>query len=111
MFFIVKVICAAILISAVSWLAGKKVGLAGFLTAIPLTSLIALAFTQFEWANSEQSIAYAKSILIAIPISTLFFIPFLLANKFSLSFWACYLIGVVLLAIGYLIHSYILNIL
>ena len=56
-----KVFVAAILISFVSWLSGKKIALAGFLTAIPLTTLIALAFSQLEWKDSTQSVEYAKS--------------------------------------------------
>jgi hypothetical protein len=100
-----KVFVAAVLISFVSWLSGKKVGLAGFLTALPLTTLIALAFSQIEWGDSSQSVEYAKSIFIAIPLSLLFFVPFLLAGKLNLGFWGCYTSGVFLLFIGYIIHS------
>lgn len=102
-----KTILAAVLISFVSWLSGKKTGLAGFLTALPLTTLLALAFSQLQWGNTQQSIEYAKSVFWAIPISILFFIPFLLAQKFNLGFWTCYSSGVVLLGLGYLIHSHL----
>jgi hypothetical protein len=102
-----KTVVAALLISYVSWLSGKKTGLAGFLTALPLTTLLALAFSHMEWGDSKQSVEYAKSVFVAIPVSLLFFIPFLLAEKLNLSFWSCYTSGVVLLGIGYLIHSQI----
>ena len=102
-----KTIIAAILISFVSWLSGKKTGLAGFLTALPLTTLLALAFSQMEWGDSKQSVEYAKSVFIAIPVSLLFFVPFLLAEKLNLNFWTCYTSGVVLLGLGYIIHSFI----
>ena len=102
-----KTLFAAAIISFVSWLSGKKVGLAGFLTALPLTTLLSLAFSQMEWKDSAQSVEYAKSIFVAIPISLLFFVPFLLASKLNLSFWSCYLSGVALLAVGYFIHSYV----
>lgn len=100
-----KTIIAAVLISFVSWLSGKKTGLAGFLTALPLTTLLALAFSHMEWGNSDQSVEYAKSVFIAIPVSLLFFIPFLFAQKLNLGFWACYSSGVALLGVGYFIHS------
>lgn len=103
---IVKMIVAAVLISTVSWLSGKKTGLAGFLTALPLTTLIALAFSQLEWGDAKQSVEYAKSVFVAIPVSLLFFIPFLFAQKFQLGFWTCYSSGIVLLALGYFIHQY-----
>ena len=100
-----KTLLAAVLISFVSWLAEKKTGLAGFLTALPLTTLLALAFSHLEWGDTEQSVAYAKNILAAVPLSLLFFVPFLCAQKFNLSFWGCYSSGVCLLGVGYLIHS------
>lgn len=101
-----KIIVSAILISFVSWLSGKKTALAGFLTALPLTTLLALAFSHMEWGDSKQSVEYAKSVFVAIPVSLLFFVPFLLAQKLNLSFWSCYISGVALLAIGYFVHSY-----
>jgi hypothetical protein len=100
-----KVIVASILISFVSWLSGKQTSLAGFLTALPLTTLLALAFSHLEWGNSDQSVEYAKSVFVAIPVSLLFFVPFLLAKKFHLGFWSCYSYGVALLVVGYFIHS------
>jgi len=100
-----KTVVAAILISFVSWLSGKKIGLAGFLTALPLTTLLALAFSHMEWGDSVQSVEYAKSVFVAIPVSLLFFVPFLLASKLNLNFWSCYTIGIILLGFGYLIHS------
>lgn len=100
-----KIVIASVLISFVSWLSGKNTSLAGFLTALPLTTLLALLFSHVEWGNTDQSVEYAKSIFVAIPMSLLFFIPFLLAKKFQLSFWSCYFVGIGLLFVGYLIHS------
>lgn len=104
-----KIILAAVLISFVSWLSGKKTGLAGFITALPLTTLLALAFSHLEWGNSEQSVEYAKSVFVAIPVSLLFFIPFLMAQKFNLGFWTCYSSGVVLLGAGYFVHNFVVK--
>ncbi len=100
-----KVIIASLLISFVSWLSGKHTSLAGFLTALPLTTLLALAFSHLEWGNSDQSMEYAKGVFVAIPVSLLFFVPFLFAKKLHLSFWNCYSFGVALLFVGYFIHS------
>lgn len=104
-----KTILAATLISFVSWLSGKKTGLAGFLTALPLTTLLALSFSHLEWGDSKQSVEYAKSVFAAIPVSLLFFVPFLMAQKLNLGFWSCYSSGVILLGVGYLVHTYALR--
>ncbi len=105
--FIGKILVAAILISTVSWLSGKKTALAGFLAALPLTTLIALAFSHIEWGNQRQSVEFAKNIFLAVPLSLLFFLPFLLAQRWNLSFWTCYGSGVFLLGIGYCVHSHL----
>jgi len=102
-----KVIFAGTVISFLSWLSGKNARLAGFLTALPLTTLLALAIGQVEWGNPQQSVNYAKSILFALPITFLFFVPFFLAQKFSLGFWTCYVSGIALLVVGYFIHNFI----
>ncbi|MEH0862361.1 hypothetical protein [Halobacteriovorax sp. DPLXC-1] len=104
-----KTVVAAVLISFVSWLSGKKTGLAGFITALPLTTLLALAFSHLEWGDSSQSVEYAKSVFVAIPVSLLFFVPFLLAQKFNLGFWSCYSSGIVLLGVGYFVHTYVVK--
>ncbi len=103
--FVVKTVAAALLISFVSWLSGRKTHLAGFLTALPLTSLIALAFSYAEWGDSSKSVEYAKSIFTAVPLSLLFFVPFFLAEKMQISFWSCFISGLMLLFIGYLVHQ------
>ena len=105
-----KVLVAAVLISVVSWLSGKKSNLAGFLTALPLTSMLALAFSQIEWKDSANSVAYAKSIFLAVPLSILFFVPFLFAGKLNLGFWACFTSGTGLLAVGYFGHQWVIRI-
>lgn len=108
-FQIIKILISAVVISFVSWLSKKSTPLAGFVTALPLTTLLALAFSQMEWKDSTQSVEYAKSIFIAIPVSLLFFVPFLFAQKLNLSFWLSYAIGVILLGIGYFIHQWVLK--
>jgi len=102
-----KVLFAGIVISFLSWLSGKNARLAGFLTALPLTTLLALAIGQVEWGNPEQSVNYAKSILFALPITFLFFAPFFLAEKLNLGFWTCYSSGIGLLVVGYFIHTFV----
>lgn len=104
-----KIIVASLVISFVSWLSGKKPSLAGFLTALPLTTLLALALSHLEWQSPEQSTEYAKSIFVAIPISLLFFIPFLMAEKTQWTFWTNYSFGVALLIVGYFLHKMIFN--
>jgi hypothetical protein len=106
MLFFAKIIVAAIAITISSWLAGKKPEIAGFIIALPLASLLALAFSYVEHKNLENSIIFAKSIMIGVPVSWLFFMPFFFAEKYNMSFWLSYLIGVLLLIVGFFIHKF-----
>lgn len=101
---IVKVLIASIVISFTSWLAGKKPGLAGLIIALPISSMIALVFSYGQHRSPEQSVTFAKSIFFAIPVSMLFFVPFLFADRLKLSFPMLYALGVVTLTAGYLLH-------
>lgn len=109
MLFISKVILASLIIAFSSWLSGQQPKLAGFIIALPIASLIAIAYSYYEHSSLEQTTSYAKSILIAVPISYLFFLPFFFSKQLGMNFWFMYLIGIALLILGYFIHKYLTN--
>jgi uncharacterized membrane protein YczE len=102
--FIAKIVIAALVIATTSSLARKSPGLAGFLMALPIASMLALPFSMVEHRDPAASVAFAKSILFAVPLSLLFFVPFLLAERLGLGFWACYGSGCALVPVAYLAH-------
>jgi hypothetical protein len=106
---VAKVLISACLIAFASWLSNKKPELAGFIIALPLTSLLALGFSYAEFKDTETSVRFAKSIVTAVPLSLLFFVPFLLAQKLQLGFWQLYAIGLALLVVGYFTHTLIMK--
>ena len=106
----IKIFIAATVISFASWLSDKKPELAGFIIALPIASLLALAFSYLENKNDSSSIVFAKSILIGVPASWLFFIPFFFADKLGENFWLCYGLGVCLLVAGFFLHRFIISI-
>ena len=111
MIMMLKIVIAAIVIGFASWLSGKKPELAGFIIALPIASLLALAFSYIEHHDVASSITFAKSIVIGIPVSWLFFLPFFFAEKYDYGFWMSYGVGLVLLVIGFFIHRYLTSIL
>jgi hypothetical protein len=106
---VLKVFVAAAIISFSSWLSNKKPELAGLILALPLMTLLALPFSYAEYKDAETSIKFAKSIFLGIPVSLLFFIPFLFADKLHLPFWALYAIGIGLLVAGYFLHQFLIR--
>ena len=109
MFFLFKTLLAGLIIAFSSWLAGQNPKMAGFIIALPIASLIAIAYTYYEHDNAANSILYAKSILIAVPVSYLFFVPFFFAKQLGNNFWLIYGSGILLLVLGYFIHKFIVN--
>ena len=107
MIFLAKVLLAALVIAFASWLSGKKPELSGFIIALPIASIIAIAFSYLEHKNTENTVIFAKSILVGIPVSYLFFLPFFFAKNFNMNFWLVYGLGLILLLIGYFVHKYI----
>ncbi|MCE2964769.1 MAG: hypothetical protein LW855_03150 [Alphaproteobacteria bacterium] len=104
-----KIAIAVTIILGTSWLSGKRPELAGFLTALPLVSILALAFSYTDHQSLALSSKYARSIIIAVPVSWLFFLPFFFAERLQLSFWQTWGLGLVLLAGGYFLHQTILR--
>lgn len=104
-----KLLISASLIAFASWLSGKRPELAGFIIALPLTTLLALAFSYAEHQDAESSVRFAKSVLVAVPLSLTFFIPFLLAHKLNIGFWALYGVGIAFLVIGYFAHVFLMK--
>ena len=109
MMMILKIGVSATVIALTSWLSGKKPELAGFIIALPIASLLALAFSHLEYKDNAASITFAKSILIGVPVSWLFFLPFFFADKLGGSFWVSYALGLILLAGGFFIHRLIMG--
>ncbi len=110
MVFLLKVLLAALVIAFASWLSGKKPELSGFIIALPIASIIAIAFSYLEHKNADNSIIFAKSILVGVPVSYLFFVPFFFAKNLNMNFWLIYSLSILLLIIGYFIHRYITSI-
>ncbi len=107
MFFFIKILFAGLIIAFSSWLAGQYPKIAGFIIALPIASLIAIIFSYVEHNDAEKSITFAKSILIGVPVSYMFFLPFFFAKPLVMNFLLIYSIGLTLLLAGFFIHKYI----
>lgn len=109
LFPLLKIAISACVIAFASWLSGRKPELAGFIMALPLGTMLVLAFSYTEYNNAETSIRFAKSIMFAVPVSLLFFVPFLVAHKLPFGFWGVYASGFLLLAAGYFLHTLVMK--
>ena len=104
-FVVLKILLSASIIAGISWYAGKNPSLAGFLIALPILSILAISFSYFQYRDMEKINQFANSIVVSIPLSLLFFAPFILNRWLKWSFFPIVLSGFILLFVGYLIHS------
>lgn len=102
-----KLLISSIIIALASWLAGKKPALAGLIVSLPLISMLSILFAYGEHRDMLKIQQFAMSILVAVPLSLTFFIPFVLHKWIKFNFPVTYLSGVLLLILFYYIHSII----
>ncbi len=101
-----KLILSATIISFCSWLAGKKPILAGLIVALPLTSMLTILFAYAEHRDMAKINQFAKSIFTFVPLSLVFFVPFLLNKWLKTGFALTYLLGIGLLVLAYGIYRF-----
>ena len=107
MFAIFKILISVTVITGTSWLAGKNPRLAGWIIALPISSMLALLFTQAQFRDSARSAEFARSILISVPLSLTFFVPFLFAERLRWGFAGLYSSGVALLTLAYFLQRWV----
>lgn len=105
MTFALTVALTALIIATASAIAKHNPLLAGFITALPISSILALSAAYLQTGDGEATSRYAVSILVAVPASLLFFVPFLFYPKWKGSLWLYLLAGVLLLNVSHLLHK------
>lgn len=99
-----NLLISASIIALTVWLSKTYPLMAGFIVALPITTMLVLPLSYIQNGSVENTTLLAKSIFVAIPVSLTFFIPFLLSTRFGLSFWQSYGLGCVLLVLGFFVH-------
>lgn len=105
--FIVKILLSSAILVGASWLAGKNSILAGFIIALPLMSMLAILFSYLQFRDMGKINEFAISILVAVPLSLTFFIPFVLNKWIKMGFTLTYVLAIGCLAVAYFLHSLI----
>ena len=101
MIFALKVIISAVVIAAASEIA-KRIGpfWAAVLVAMPLTSILAISWTYWDTRDPMLITSFARDILVIVPVSLVFFLPFALAPQTQMGFAANMALGLALLLLA-----------
>lgn len=106
---LLNVAVSVTVILGASWLVRRAPTIAGFVTALPITTMLVLLFSHMDGVGAIEQAKFAKSLLLSIPLSCVFLVPFLIAPRMNLGFGLSFAAGIVLLVVGYLIHRKLLG--
>ena len=106
-----NIMLAASVVTLASWLSRRFPIVAGFIVALPLNTLMVLPFSYVQHGDAGNTMLLAKSIFTAVPVTLVFFLPFLFADRLGLSFWQAYALACATLGVGFFVHRAVVQML
>lgn len=98
--FLIKVLVSAVIIAGAAEIAKRNPFWGAVIIALPLTSILAMSWLYADTRDNALLAQFAREIFIIVPVSLVFFVPFLLETKTHFGFIANMAIGLVLLSIS-----------
>ena len=98
--FFVKVLISAVIIGVATEVAKRDPFWGAILIALPLTSILAMSWLYADTRDNALLTQFARDVFTIVPVSLVFFVPFLLETKTRLGFIANMLTGLALLAVS-----------
>jgi hypothetical protein len=105
--FTVNLLISVGVILAATWLSRRQPATAGFVAALPITTMLVLLLGRLDDVRFDDQVRFSRSLLVGIPLGATFLLPFVAAPRFGLSFWSSFIAGLVLLSAGYALHRWI----
>lgn len=100
--FVAKVAVSALVIAVATEIAKRHPFFGALVVVLPLTSILAMSWLYAETRDNALVTRFAKDILILLPVSLVFFAPFLLEDRTRFGFIPNLLIGLGSLALAVL---------
>jgi len=97
--FIVKLLVSAALIAFATEVAKRYPFWGAVIIVLPLTSILAMAWLYFETRDNALVSQFARDVFMLVPLSLVFFVPFLIEPKTHWGFGLNLTLGLVLLGI------------
>jgi len=98
--FIAKILVSALVIAVATEVAKRDSFWGALLVALPLTSILAVGWLYVETRDNLLVTRFARDVLLLVPVSLVFFLPFLLEDKTRFGFVPNLIAGLALLALA-----------
>lgn len=91
-----RALIAGLVVAGVTELSNRHPRLGALLLTFPIVSIVAFIMTWTRCGDMQPITSLARETLILVPLGLPFFIPFALADRTGLSFWASFGLGLIL---------------
>jgi hypothetical protein len=108
---VANVVLSALVIGVAAWLSERFPRAAGFLVALPLATMLVLPMAHLQQKDAANTVEFATSILIAVPVVMFFLLALILAIRVGWSFWPSYVLACLWLIPAFFLHRYLLRLL
>jgi hypothetical protein len=98
--FVVKLLLSALVIALASEVAKRDSFWGALIVALPLASILAMSWLYGETRDNALVTRFARDILLLVPVSLVFFLPFLFETRTRLGFLPNLILGLALLAVA-----------
>ena len=100
--FFLKLLLSALVIALASEVAKRDSFWGALIVALPLASILAMSWLYAETRDNALVTRFARDILMLVPVSLVFFVPFLFEARTRLGFLPNLMLGLLLLAVAVL---------
>ncbi len=101
MYYLIKVLLSALLITAISELAKRSTTLAALIASLPLTSILAFIWLYTDTGDTQQIASLARQIFWLVLPSLGFFVVLWWTLTVGVNFWLSLLISTFITALSY----------
>jgi hypothetical protein len=107
--FLLKLFLSLAVLAGAAEAAKRSVFLGALIIALPLTSMLSMAWLYWDTQDSARVAAFARDIFFLVPPSLLFFLPFLLEPRTHWPFWTNFGVGLAVMSGGMLLMRFLLK--
>jgi len=99
LWWIIQAMTIGVLVMFVSSIMSKMPRAAAFALSFPITSVIAFVVSWLRFHDADAIARLAREILIIIPLTLVFFVPFIFLHRMGQNFWLALALGSIASAI------------
>lgn len=96
---ILRVGLAASIVVTVAELSQRFPRQGALLLSLPILSIVAFAFSWVQHHDLPAISRMARGTLVLVPLGLPFFVPLAFGERFGLSFWPCFIAGILMAAL------------